>query len=145
MTSERKVYSGSCLCGAVTYEIAGPLRPVVGCHCRQCQKTSGHYVAATQGYWQHLHLKHEDGLAWYRSSDTASRAFCKNCGSSLFWRRHGNELFSIMAGTLDQPTGLHMECHIHVQTKADYFELSDGLPAIAQEDIEHLTPKPGET
>ncbi|WP_442475962.1 GFA family protein [Roseovarius litorisediminis] len=39
---------GSCQCGAVRYEVAGPLRQVVGCHCSQCRKTSGHYVAATQ-------------------------------------------------------------------------------------------------
>ena len=39
---------GGCLCGAVTYELAGELRPVVACHCNQCRKTSGHYVAATQ-------------------------------------------------------------------------------------------------
>jgi len=39
--------SGSCLCGAVTYQVSGALRPVVACHCSQCRKASGHHVAAT--------------------------------------------------------------------------------------------------
>ena len=39
--------TGSCLCGAVKYRLMGSLRPVVACHCGQCQKTSGHHVAAT--------------------------------------------------------------------------------------------------
>ena len=30
--------SGSCLCGAVTYEVHGPLRNVVARHCKQCRK-----------------------------------------------------------------------------------------------------------
>ncbi len=39
--------TGGCLCGAVRYELQGRLRAVVACHCGQCRRTSGHYVAAT--------------------------------------------------------------------------------------------------
>jgi len=38
---------GRCLCGAVRYELRGPLRPVVACHCNMCRRTSGHFAAAT--------------------------------------------------------------------------------------------------
>src|SRR2546430_13235579 len=34
-------------CGAVRYSIAGPLRPVVMCHCTQCRRMTGHIMAAT--------------------------------------------------------------------------------------------------
>ena len=40
-------HSGSCLCGAVAYEVTGELRNAVGCHCGQCRKMTGHYLAAT--------------------------------------------------------------------------------------------------
>jgi len=33
---------GGCLCQAVRYEIHGPLRDVIACHCTQCRRTSGH-------------------------------------------------------------------------------------------------------
>lgn len=138
MKDDEKTYGGSCLCGAVTYEIAGPLRPVVGCHCTQCRKTSGHFVAATQGYWARLRLLRDEGLKWFRSSEAASRAFCGNCGSSLFWRRQGDPLVSIMAGTLDGKTGLTMQCHIREEDKGDYYEVPDGLPRMAQTDLKHL-------
>ncbi len=39
---------GSCHCGAVEYQATGALRSVVGCHCTQCRKFTGHFVAATQ-------------------------------------------------------------------------------------------------
>ena len=39
--------TGGCLCGAVRYRVAGPLRDVVACHCGQCRRSSGHHAAAT--------------------------------------------------------------------------------------------------
>jgi len=135
MSDENKSYAGGCLCGAVRYEIQGPLRDIVGCHCGQCRKTSGHHVAATQGRWDKLRFLNDEALIWFRSSDVASRAFCGRCGSNLFWRRHGNENVSIFAGSLDQPTGLRMVSHIHAESAGDYYEISDGLPQISQGDL----------
>ncbi len=141
MGAAEKGHSGSCLCGEVAYQIAGPLRPVVGCHCVQCRKTSGHYVAATQGYWDRLRFSNDAGLSWYRSSDTASRGFCKGCGSSLFWRRHDNDMISICAGTLDDPSGLEMICHIHGSAAGTYYTLDDGLPQIDQGELANFVPE----
>ena len=47
--ADKAGHRGRCLCGAVNYRVDGPLRPVVACHCGQCQRTSGHFVAATSG------------------------------------------------------------------------------------------------
>ncbi len=116
--------NGSCLCGNVTYEIQGNLRPVCACHCNQCRKTSGHYVAATQCESKDLSIK-GDTLSWYKSSSTAERGFCRTCGSNLFWRRFGNEHTSIFAGTIDGPSGLIMDSQILTQTKGDYYQLPD--------------------
>lgn len=129
--------SGGCLCGAVTYEVRGALRPIVACHCRQCRKTSGHYVAATQAGAENITIR-GDGLKWYRSSEIAERGFCSNCGSSLFWRRHddGGHI-SIWAGSIDGPTGLRMESQIHAASAGDYYDLPD-VPIIDQSE---LTPK----
>lgn len=114
--------TGSCLCGGVRYSINGPLRSIVACHCNQCRKTSGHYVAATQCAAAHLKVEGET-LIWFKSSDTAERGFCRRCGSNLFWRRFGNDNVSIWAGTLDGQTGLRMESQIHAESKGDYYDL----------------------
>jgi hypothetical protein len=39
--------TGSCLCGAVAFEITGPLRSVIACHCHQCRKQTGTYMSST--------------------------------------------------------------------------------------------------
>lgn len=128
MTVHERASAGGCLCGAVRYEVRGPLRAVIACHCRQCQRSSGHFVAATAARRRDLHLSGEENLSWYRSSARAERAFCRRCGSNLFWRRRDDETVSIMAGTLDRPTGLRLSEHIFTESAGDYYEITDGLP-----------------
>ena len=125
--------TGSCLCAAVRYEVDGPLRKVVYCHCEQCRKTSGHYVAATAVDREHLHVTEDSGLAWYQSSDIARRGFCKVCGSGLFWEPSHRKYMAVWADTLDAPTGLTSREHIHVDDASDYYELTDGLPQFPQD------------
>ena len=132
MDEAGKVTSGGCLCGGVRYEVRGPLRDVWACHCSQCRRSSGNFVAATRCRTEHLTLVAQDTLAWYRSSASAERGFCRMCGSSLFWRDIGGKGISIMAGTLDAPTGLVTARHIFVADKSDYYE----LPASGEK---HLT------
>lgn len=122
MTTETK--RGSCLCGGVTYELHGPLRSIVACHCVQCRKSSGHYVAATQSLAADMTIQGKS-LAWYRSSEQAERGFCSSCGSNLFWRRIGNAYVSIFAGTIDGPTGLKMESQLYIEFAGDYYDLPD--------------------
>ncbi len=119
--------TGSCLCGQVRYRVTGPLRPMIGCHCTQCRKTSGHYVAATSA--RRAHVAIEGAVTWYRSSDSARRGFCGVCGSNLFWDPASGDRLSIHAGTLDGPTGLRLAGHIFCASKGDYYEIGDGLPA----------------
>lgn len=120
------IHKGACLCESVSFEITGEMRPVVACHCGQCRKTSGHFWAATQVNNSQLKLNRDQTLKWYRSSDTAQRGFCNACGSSLFWKRAGDDKTSIGAGTLDK-TGLDTAKHIFTSDKGDYYDLGDGV------------------
>jgi hypothetical protein len=120
--------TGSCLCGAVKYQVTGALRPVVACHCGQCQKTSGHHVAATSAKREDFKLLEERGLKWFSSTVGIRRGFCQQCGGNLFWDKAELPSISIFAGTLDQPSGLQLVEHIYVEEKADYYEITDGLP-----------------
>ena len=132
-TAQTARATGGCLCGAVRYELHGPLRKVVYCHCEQCRKTSGHFVAATAVDHEYLRLTEDAGLTWYQSSGIARRGFCKTCGSSLFWSPSHGKYVAIMAGALDAPTGLTSREHIHVEDASDYHELTDGLPQFPQD------------
>ena len=131
---DAKTAHGGCLCGGVRYSVAGPLRDVIACHCSQCRRSSGHFVAATGAPSDRLTLVRADTLVWFVSSAHAERGFCGRCGSSLFWRPTSGDRpwTSIMAGSLDPPTRLKIERHIFVADKSDYYTIADGAPQQAQ-------------
>ena len=114
--------TGGCLCGAVRYEVAGPLRGVVICHCGRCLRTHGHAAAYSACEREHLRLVREAGLRWY-VADARERGFCAQCGASLFWRAVGRPTISVAAGTLDRPTGLSTVAHVHTRDHSDYYEI----------------------
>ena len=134
MTDSTTSCEGGCLCEGVRYRVVGALRPVSFCHCDQCSKTSGHYVAATACRHEHLEIVSDATLTWYRSSPKAQRGFCNRCGGNLFWWPDEGHEMSIMAGTLDRPTGLTGENHIFLSSKSDYYDVNDGLPQFAEYD-----------
>ena len=117
---------GGCLCGAVRYEVHGKLRPVIMCHCTQCQRSTGHVMASTAARHADFRLVSDEGLEWFTSSSEARRAFCRRCGSTLFWQGAGRDYLSIAAGTLDDSSGLEIACHIFVADKGSYYDITDG-------------------
>lgn len=122
------MHHGSCLCGAVAFEITGPLRDVVDCHCRQCRKQSGHFWAATSAAHADFRLTQEEGLAWYRASPSAKRGYCRHCGSFLFWQPEGEDRISIAVGAFDGKTGLQTAKSIYHEDAGDYYDPEQGPP-----------------
>lgn len=112
--------SGGCLCAGVRYQIKGEVREVVNCFCKQCQRTTGNFVAATRVAKSALTLIQETSLQWFSSSPGVQRGFCSTCGSSLFWENAQRDQISIMAGTLDQPTNLKTTLNIYTADASDF-------------------------
>ncbi|MFC3228486.1 GFA family protein [Marinibaculum pumilum] len=135
------VRRGSCACGAVRFEVAGPLRPIIACHCGQCRKMSGHFTAATEVPEARLRLLHEEGLRWYASSAKARRAFCGTCGSTLFFKLNERDHVAVFAGALDDVEGLSLAGQIHAADAAGYYRVPDDLPQLERAAIDALPPQ----
>lgn len=132
------MHKGSCLCGAVSFEVEGELTPPDACHCTICRKISGHYWASSDVARDAVTIIGEDEVGWYQSSEKVRRGFCRNCGSPLFWDVEGRAKLSISMGAFDPPTGTRLAKHIFVPDKGDYYEIADGLPCFGASSQEVL-------
>lgn len=128
MTETNPAITGGCICGAVRYQVNGSLRPVIACHCEQCRRFSGHFVAATATRKNYFQLLNASGLKWYSYQSGLRQGFCQNCGSSLFFEDEQGERISIAAGSLDQPQGLNIAAHIFVAEAGDYYPIDHSVP-----------------
>ncbi|MCF6316782.1 MAG: GFA family protein [Marinosulfonomonas sp.] len=108
------MHKGSCLCGAVQFEVSGGVAGVSVCHCSQCCKQSGHLWASGFVPDAALTITREGGV-------------CGVFGAFLFWRKPGQGTTSFSLGSLDGPTGLKLQKHIFVADQGDYYDISDGL------------------
>jgi hypothetical protein len=131
-TSKPAVATGACLCRAVRFEITGPLRDVVLCHCEMCRRTHGHVAAYSACDRADLRMVEARGLKWYASSAIARRGFCTECGASLFWERLNADYISVAAGVIDSPTGLATTVQIYVSSAGDYYENDERIPVRAE-------------
>lgn len=114
-------HKGSCLCGAVSFEVEGRFEHFFLCHCSRCRKGTGSAHAANlfgadaRLTW----LSGEEKVRVFSVTGTRhQRAFCTECGSAAP-RFHPLGLV-VPAGSLD--TELHMlpDAHICVASRADW-------------------------
>ncbi|AMY69924.1 GFA family protein [Frigidibacter mobilis] len=126
------VHRGSCLCGAVRFEVAGDLAPPDACHCTICRKLSGHYFASTDVPRDRLTVHGAEAVRWYPSSEKVRRGFCGTCGAQLFFDPPHRDSIAVAMGAFEGGTGTRLHIHIFVADKGDYYDIADGLPQNAQ-------------
>jgi hypothetical protein len=124
--------TGSCLCGAVSYEVRGPFTRFGHCHCSRCRKATG--AAHATGLYAD-----PANFAWLSGADRVVRfdlpsarsfstTFCRTCGSPLpHPTRSGRELI-VPAGSLDTEPSIRPRSHIHWASRAPWSCGPDSLP-----------------
>ncbi|CAM3956033.1 glutathione-dependent formaldehyde-activating enzyme [Vibrio aerogenes CECT 7868] len=125
------MYQGSCLCGAVKFSVSADFISTDACHCDQCRKWTGHFLASADIPRDSLTISGSEYITWYQSSEKVRRGFCTQCGSSLFFDpldKVKHAWTSIALGAFNKPTLTHLERHIFVAEKGDYYDINDGLP-----------------
>lgn len=129
------MYQGSCLCGAVKYEIDGELTNPAYCHCSRCRKANGSVFAANASVKESA-FKLLQGAAELKSYSTPSgvhRIFCSVCGSPIYSKRDsGPGSLRLRLGALDTPLDQGPQVHIFVGSKAEWYEIHDDLPKHAE-------------
>ena len=129
--SNEKLYTGSCLCGGIRYEIQGEIGEVLYCHCKRCRKANG-TAFATNAPIQKADFKIVQGeqlLKKYQSSETTQRCFCSECASPIISIKTDTpDTYRLRIGTLDTPLEHKPTKHIFTAYKAEWDTICDGLP-----------------
>ena len=124
--------TGSCLCGAVRFEIVEPLVGAGYCHCTRCQRRTG-TAASVNGSAPRGAVRvtsGEDLLRAFVPEDGAAKVFCTACGGQLWSHvRDDPEQKSVRLGTIDGDPGVRPAYHQYVAYAAAFEALpDDGLP-----------------
>src|SRR5262249_5620411 len=130
-TMSEATVTGSCLCGAVHYEVRGTAIAVWHCHCLMCRKQHGAAFAtyALYPFDRFQVMAGTETLRSYRSSAEVERRFCSTCGSSLFWEHLGAATgVWVAAGTLDGDPGRAPQGHIFSEPQVSWHTILDDLP-----------------
>jgi len=124
-------YTGSCLCGGVSFRIESELEPIQVCHCEQCRKAQGGPFAtnvpvATSAFRL---LSGDELLRSYESSPGKQRLFCGCCGSPVLSRRQSLPgVVRVRAGLINEPLKVGPAWHAHTGSKCNWWSIEDRLP-----------------
>ncbi|MEE3320692.1 MAG: GFA family protein [Pseudomonadota bacterium] len=125
------MYTGSCLCGGVAFEIAGELEPIQVCHCQQCRKAQGTaLVTNIPVKTKALHwVRGEALLKPFESSSGKQRVFCRECGSPIYSCLDTLPgIVRIRAGLLNEPLKTRPAFHFYVESACNWWQINDDLP-----------------
>ncbi len=95
------IMKGGCQCGAIRFEVEGPLGHASVCHCRMCQKAFGNVFAplvSVRGRpfrWTRAEPKR------FQSSNLVQRGFCPDCGTPLTYEAPDG--MAVAIGAFDHP------------------------------------------
>lgn len=123
-----KTATGKCLCGAVRFEASDVPDSFGVCHCEMCRRWTGSALLEVSVPTGSVTWQGEDHIATRRTSDWAERAWCRECGSALYYKVTmtgefaGN--FDIPLGLFDDPDPFTMTHEIYIDKKPESFSFA---------------------
>jgi len=123
---------GQCLCGAVT--IHSPDAKDIGvCHCGFCRRWSGGPMLALH-CGPDVTFSGTEHITVFASSDWAERAFCKRCGTHLYYKLLPTGEYFVPAGTFDS-ADLQLASQIYIDKKPAYYDFANQTPLLTEAEV----------
>lgn len=132
---------GSCLCGAVAFEIQSPFPALYQCHCSLCRKQGGSVsntgliVAADKFHW----TAGEPLITQWQKASGFRSHFCSRCGSPVPNPLRDTGFVWVPSGLLDGELPLEIAAQLYVGSRASWdrapgsgkeFETAPGMAAL---------------
>ena len=127
------IFTGSCLCGSVSYKSNSDPLVIQNCHCDQCRKATGSV------YLTNLFIKEENFEItgevnnYTHLSDAGNnmtKYFCPKCGSQVFGKNSGRPgIITIRAGTVNEKDIIKPIRNLFLKSKVPSTPINSNLEA----------------
>ncbi|WP_339353447.1 GFA family protein [Xenorhabdus sp. Sc-CR9] len=130
---------GRCLCGSVGVKTRQSIENINACHCKVCQKWGGGPFLSVDCK-DDLEIEGAENILRYSSSDWAERAFCKKCGTHLFYHLHYPSTYYVPIALFENNTNNKSKLfrQIYVDSKPKYYNFVEKTPMLTEQDILNL-------
>jgi hypothetical protein len=109
-----------CLCGAVTITAEEVNPKFTVCHCQSCRSWGGAPFFAVQ-CGTNVKIDGADYVKQYESSAWATRGFCTECGTHLFFKFKQSGDYNMPVGLFPNLAGLEMEMQYFSDARPSYY------------------------
>ncbi|MBD1575648.1 GFA family protein [Vibrio sp. S11_S32] len=126
---------GQCLCGAVKVEVSELDPKFTVCHCNMCRTWGGGPLLAVQCGTE-VKFEGADNIQQYASSAWATRGFCRQCGTHLFYRFNKTKSYNMPVGLFSDIENLAMTMQYFSDQRPEYYCFSNQTQEMTQAQIE---------
>ena len=134
--------NGHCLCEAVRFT-SPDARAIGACHCGFCRRWGGGPLLAVH-CGPDVQFSGSEHIAVYRSSTWAERAFCRQCGTHLYYKLLSTGEFFVPAGAFESDD-FEIASQIYIDKKPSYYEFANRTPMLTEQQVIAQFGPPDET
>ena len=131
---------GHCLCGAVSFT-SSEAKEIGACHCAFCRRWSGGPLLAVH-CGPNVTFTGADQITVYASSEWAERAFCKQCGTHLYYKLLATGEHFIPVGAFDS-SDFELTSQIYIDKKPAYYAFANQTPMLTEQQVIEQYGAPG--
>jgi len=133
--------TAKCMCGKVKLALKDVPDTFSSCYCETCQRWAGGPFRGVTVKTENLEIEGEDHIGTIQSSGFAERAFCKECGSGIWYRLTSGPYVggtSIPIGLLDDRSGLSLSYEMFTDYKDETNVVPEGIRQMTKAEAEAI-------
>ncbi|WP_415401116.1 GFA family protein [Tateyamaria sp. SN3-11] len=150
MADDKTTRSGGCMCGAVRFDARNVPSTYGICHCPMCRRWTGSALLGVDMKTEDVTWHGTDNIAVRASSAWAERAWCKTCGTNLYFRHTKRDKWfgytELPLGLFDDPGRFTLSHEIYVDQKpASFAYVGEGHKQLTRADVVAANPDVDDT
>lgn len=125
---------GHCLCKKVYVTISPDKKIFDACHCSMCRRWGGGPAFTVEG-GKEFKIEGKDFVGVYDSSEWAQRAFCKNCGTHLYYHLKNTNFYNFSLGLFESMEDFKFHVQIFVDSKPGFYDFANKTEMMTEAEV----------